>query len=184
QRQAEELEAALSGALAEQSARKEAADQALLALHESDQALVSIYDRLGRLGDSARTAQKECERLLAQRADAETGRDENLAKLAELEDRLRHAESEQSELDSDSDAGTETAGHEREEAAAALAEARSMEVEARLAVRTSEERAESVRGKADSLRRAARAERESRARAERAQAARRRAAEVAAVVAD
>ncbi len=184
QRQAEELEAALSGALAEQTARKEAADQALLALHESDQALVSIYDRLGRLGDSARTAQKECERLLAQRADAETGRDENLAKLAELEDRLRHAESEQSELDSDSDAGTETAGQEREEAAAALAEARSMEVEARLAVRTSEERAESVRGKADSLRRAARAERESRARAERAQAARRRAAEVAAVVAD
>ncbi|RDI69455.1 condensin subunit Smc [Nocardia pseudobrasiliensis] len=184
QRQAEELEAALSGALAEQTVRKEAADQALLALHESDQALVSIYDRLGRLGDSARTAQKECERLLAQRADAETGRDENLTKLAELEDRLRHAESEQSELDSDSDAGTETAGQEREEAAAALAEARSMEVEARLAVRTSEERAESVRGKADSLRRAARAERESRARAERAQAARRRAAEVAAVVAD
>ncbi|MBF6329323.1 chromosome segregation protein SMC [Nocardia transvalensis] len=184
QRQAEELEAALAGALAEQTDRKEAVDQALLALHESDQALVAIYDRLGRLGDTARTAHAECERLLAQRADAETARDENLEKLAELEDRLRHVESEQSDLDSDADAGTETAGQEREEAAAALAEARSMEVEARLAVRTAEERAESVRGKADSLRRAARAEREARARAERAQAARRRAAEVAAVVAD
>ncbi|MFI5783629.1 chromosome segregation protein SMC [Nocardia sp. NPDC051570] len=184
QRRAEELEAALAGALAEQTDRKDAADQALLALHESDQALVGIYDRLGRVGDTARTAQKECERLIGQRSDAEIARDENLAKLAELEDRLRHIESEQSQLDSDSDAGTETAGQEREEAAAALAEARSMEVEARLTVRTSEERAESVRGKADSLRRAARAERESRARAERAQSARRRAAEVAAAVAD
>ncbi|WP_024806483.1 chromosome segregation protein SMC [Nocardia sp. BMG51109] len=184
QRHSEEFEAALSGAEAEQTDRKEAADQALLALHESDQALVSIYDRLGRLGETARTAQTECGRLESQRADAETARDENLAKLAELEDRLRHAESEQSELDSDAEAGSETSGQEREDAATALAEARSMEVEARLAVRTAEERAESVRGKADSLRRAARAERESRARAERAQAARRRAAAVAAVVAE
>ncbi|WP_040811052.1 chromosome segregation protein SMC [Nocardia concava] len=183
QRQAEELEAALSGALAEQTDRKEAVDHALLALHESDQALVAIYDRLGRLGHAARSAQKESDRLLAQRADAETGREETLAKLAELEERLRHAESEQDGMDPEA-AGTETAGYAREEAAAALAEARSMEVEARLAVRTAEERAESVRGKADSLRRAARAERENRQRAERAQAARRQAAAVAAVVAE
>ncbi|WP_433593525.1 chromosome segregation protein SMC [Nocardia sp. CA-145437] len=182
QRQAEELEAALAGALAEQTDRKEAVDHALLALHESDQALVAIYDRLGRLGHAARGAQRECDRLLAQRADAETGREETLAKLAELEDRLRHAEDEQADLDPES-AGTETAGYAREEAAAALAEVRSMEVEARLAVRTAEERAESVRGKADSLRRAARAERENRARAERAQSARRQAAALAAVVA-
>ncbi|MEV6098028.1 chromosome segregation protein SMC [Nocardia sp. NPDC051981] len=183
QRTAEELEAALAGALAEQSDRKEAVDHALLALHESDQALVAIYDRLGRLGHAARTAQRECDRLLAQRDDAETGREETLSKLADLEDRLRHAELEQAEMDPEA-AGTETAGYAREEAAAALAEARSMEVEARLAVRTAEERAESVRGRADSLRRAARAERETRARAERAQAARRQAAAVAAVVAE
>ncbi|WP_067669558.1 chromosome segregation protein SMC [Nocardia miyunensis] len=184
QRTAEELEAALSGALAEQADRKESVDQALLALHESDQALVAIYDRLGRLGESARNAQRECERLLTQRDDAEAARDDNSEKLAELEDRLRRVESEQSGLDSDDDAGTETAGAHREEAAAALAEARAMEVEARLSVRTAEERAESVRGKADSLRRAARAERETRARAERAQAARRQAAAVASVVAE
>ncbi|WP_282780601.1 MULTISPECIES: chromosome segregation protein SMC [unclassified Nocardia] len=183
QRQSEEFEAALAGALAEQADRKEAVDHALLALHESDQALVSIYDRLGRLGQTARAAQKDCERLLAQRDDTEAGRAETLEKLAELEDRLRHAELEQSDMDPEA-AGTETAGYAREEAAAALAEARSLEVEARLAVRTAEERAESVRGKADSLRRAARAERENRARAERAQAARRQAAAVAAVVAD
>ncbi|MCX4094066.1 AAA family ATPase [Nocardia sp. alder85J] len=184
QRQAEELEAALSGALDEQRDRKDSADQALLALHESDQSMVATYDRLGRLGEAARVARSDSERLVAQRDDAETARDENLTRLAELEDRLRHAESEQSELDSHADAGTETAGQQREDAAAALAEARALEVEARLTVRTAEERAESVRGKADSLRRAARAERETRARAERAQSARRRAAEVATAVAD
>lgn len=186
QRRAEELEAALSGALEEQADRKDAVDQALLALHESDQALVAIYERLGRLGQTARTAQTESERLLRQRDEAEAGREEALASLAELEDRLRHAELEQSEVDADGAgaAGTESAGRAREEAAAALAEARAMEVEARLAVRTAEERAESVRGKADSLRRAARAERETRARAERAQAARKQAAELAAAVAE
>ncbi|WP_040737458.1 chromosome segregation protein SMC, partial [Nocardia tenerifensis] len=171
QRHAEELEAALSGALAEQADRKDAVDQALLALHESDQSLVAIYDRLGRLGHTARTAQADSERLVAQRTETEAKREEALTSLAEIEDRLRNAELEQSEIDSDgASAGTETAGREREEAAAALAEARSMEVEARLSVRTAEERAESVRGKADSLRRAARAERETRARAERAHA--------------
>ncbi|MGQ4597487.1 chromosome segregation protein SMC [Nocardia sp. R6R-6] len=186
QRRAEELEAALSGALDEQADRKDAVDQALLALHESDQALVAIYERLGRLGQTARTAHTESERLLTQRTDAETGREEALTALAELEDRLRHAELEQSEVDADDvgAAGIESAGRAREEAAAALAEVRAMEVEARLAVRTAEERAESVRGKADSLRRAAHAERETRARAERAQAARKKAAEVAAAVAE
>ncbi|GAB2637352.1 chromosome segregation protein SMC [Nocardia goodfellowii] len=183
QRHAEELEAALSGALDEQSDRKDAVDQALLALHESDQALMTIYDRLGRLGQAARAAAGDSERLLRQRSAAEAGRAESLTALAELEDRLRAVEVEQDDSEMAS-AGTESAGREREEAAAALAEARSMEVEARLAVRTAEERAESVRGKADSLRRAARAEREARARAERAHAARRQAAEVAAAVAE
>ncbi|WP_406231555.1 chromosome segregation protein SMC [Nocardia sp. NBC_01009] len=186
QRRAEELEAALSGALAEQTDRKDAVDHALLALHESDQALVAIYDRLGRLGQVARTAQTDFEKLTGQRADTEASREESLASLADLETRLRNAELEHADIDADGigAAGTESAGRDREEAAAALAEARSMEVEARLAVRTAEERAESVRGKADSLRRAARAEREARERAERAHAARRKAAEVAAAVAE
>ncbi|MBF6354723.1 chromosome segregation protein SMC [Nocardia higoensis] len=185
QRHAEQLEAALAGALEEQADRKEAVDHALLALHESDQAMIAIYERLGRLGQAARSAQTEAERLTTQRAAAEASREETLAGLAEFEERLRNAELEQAAADEGfGSAGTEAAGREREEAAAALAEARAMEVEARLAVRTAEERAESVRGKADGLRRAARAEREARARAERAQAARKRAAAVAAAVAE
>ncbi len=186
QRRAAELEAALAGALDEQTDRKQAVDHTLLALHESDQALVAVYERLARLGETTRTAEKESARLYDQRAAAEAGREQSLATLAELEDRLRNAELEQARIDADGygAAGTEAAGREREEAAAALAEARTMEVEARLAVRTAEERAQSVHGKADSLRRAARAEREARARAERAQAARRKAAAVAAAVAE
>ncbi|MFQ6395178.1 chromosome segregation protein SMC [Nocardia sp. KC 131] len=186
QRRAEELEAALSGALAEQADRKDAVDQSLLALHESDQALVAIYDRLGRLGQVARTALTDVEKLTGQRADTEASREESLTSLVDLETRLRNAELEHADIDDDGIgmAGTESAGRDREEAAGALAEARSMEVEARLAVRTAEERAESVRGKADSLRRAAHAEREARERAERAHAARRKAAELAAAVAE
>ncbi|WP_327150403.1 chromosome segregation protein SMC [Nocardia sp. NBC_01329] len=185
-RRAEGLEASLAGALEEQTDRKEAVDHTLLALHESDQALNSVYERLGRLGSAVRAADAESERLSGQRADAETAHEKAVTELAGLEDRLRHAEREQADTDSDTEgaAGTEAAALAREEAAAALAEARALEVEARLAVRTAEERAESVRGKADSLRRTARAEREARARAERAQAARRRAAQVAAAVAE
>ena len=50
ERQVSELTAALSGALAEQSARREAAEQALAALNESDAAISAIYEQLGRLG--------------------------------------------------------------------------------------------------------------------------------------
>lgn len=182
ERRSEELAAALAGAVAEQANRAEVAEQALAALHESDANMSAVYEQLGRLGHVVRAAHAESERLLAQRAKAESGREETLAALAELEERLRRAEDEQSGAAADS-GSTAPTDFEREAAAAALTEVRAVEVEARLAVRTAEERAESVRGKADSLRRAAQAEREARARAERARQARRTAAEVAAAVA-
>src|SRR6202008_1464133 len=72
----------------------------------------------------------------------------------------------------------------RQQIAAAADAARGVEVEARLAVRTAEERANAVRGRADSLRRAAAAEREARLRAQQARAAREHAAAVAAAVAE
>ncbi|QCQ91804.1 chromosome segregation protein SMC [Rhodococcus sp. SGAir0479] len=185
ERRSQELSAALAGALAEQRDRAEVAEQTLAALHESDAALSAVYEQLGRLGQVVRTARAESDRLVAQRTEAEAGRGETLASLAELEERLRRAEE---DVDArPDDASAAPGGHsdaERELAAAALAEVRAVEVEARLAVRTAEERAESVRGKADSLRRAAQAEREARARAERAQRARQAAAAVAAAVAD
>ncbi|PRC51836.1 hypothetical protein C6A85_62020, partial [Mycobacterium sp. ITM-2017-0098] len=59
ERQTGELIAALSGALAEQSARQDAAEQALAALNESDSAIAAIYEQLGRLGQDARAADDE-----------------------------------------------------------------------------------------------------------------------------
>ena len=74
ERQTGELSAALSGALAEQSSRQDAAEQALAALNESDAAIAAIYEQLGRLGQDARAADDEWQRLINQRAELEAGR--------------------------------------------------------------------------------------------------------------
>ncbi|MCZ4550307.1 chromosome segregation protein SMC [Gordonia rubripertincta] len=177
-RRSEELVAALAGALAQQTERRETAEQALAALHESDAELGAVYEQLARLGQTARAAQEESTRLINQRAKAEDGRTEALAKLAEFEERLRLARDDSEETPAEGD----LPDSDRDRTAAAVTEARSVEMEARLALRSAEERLASVRGKSDSLRRAARAEREARERAERQNRARRHAASVAEVV--
>lgn len=178
-RTTEETQAALEGALTEQRARREAAEEALAALHESDAAVGGAYEQLARLGQEVRAAQSEADRLTRQRDRAEDGRGDMLTTLAELRERLRLARdestSEPEEVGGD--------GGERSAAAAAVAGARSSEMEARLALRTAEERLASVRGRADSLRRAAQRERDARERARRQDEARRVAAQVAAEVA-
>jgi chromosome segregation protein len=176
--QAGQLGAALSGALSEQAARQDAAEQALAALNESDAAISAIYEQLGRLGQDARTADEDWRRLLRQREELEVGRAETLGDLGELETRLRNVE------ETKHVAAEPSPAEARQRIAAAAETARGVEVEARLAVRTAEERANAVRGRADSLRRAAAAEREARLRAHQARAARQRAAAVAAAVAD
>lgn len=171
-----QLGAALSGALTEQAARQDATEQALAALNESDAAIAATHERLGRLGQEARAAETEWRRRLRERDELEAGRAQTVTELGELEARLRNAEQDQPTAD--------VQPVDREQIAAAAEAARGVEVEARLAVRTAEERANAVRGKADSLRRAAAAEREARVRAEQARAARALAATTAAAVAD
>ncbi|MBS1692935.1 MAG: chromosome segregation protein SMC [Actinobacteria bacterium] len=175
QTQSAELTAALSGALAEQTARQDAAEQALAALNESDAAISAIYEQLGRLGQDARAAEVDYRRLVKQREELETGRTRTVDELAELEQRLHNAQ--QAPM-------FEAEPVDRQTSTAAAEVARGMEVEARLAVRTAEERANAVRGRADSLRRAAATEREARLRAQRARVAREHAAAVAAAVAE
>ncbi|WP_299559780.1 chromosome segregation protein SMC [uncultured Mycolicibacterium sp.] len=175
ERQAAELGAALAGALEEQAARQAAAEEALAALNESDAAISAIYEQLGRLGQEARTAREEWQRLTRQREELEANRASTVEQLGELEARLRNAEQEPA---------FEAEPVDREATVAVVEAVRSAEVEARLAVRTAEERANAVRGRADSLRRQAAAEREARARAERARAARATAAAMAAAVAE
>ncbi len=175
EKQAGQLSAALSGALAEQGARQDAAEQALAALNESDAAISAIYEQLGRLGQDARAADDEWQRLIQQRNELEAGRNQTVEELTGLEQRLHNAQQEPT---------FEAEPVNRQESMAAAEVARAAEVEARLAVRTAEERANAVRGRADSLRRAAAAEREARLRAQRAREAREHAAAVAAAVAE
>ncbi|OBI21526.1 chromosome segregation protein SMC [Mycobacterium sp. E2327] len=174
--QVAQLSAALSGALTEQIARQDSAEQALAALNESDTAISAMYEQLGRLGQEARAAEEEWSRLLRQREEAEAGRAQTVEEVTALETRLRNAQETQHVQ------AAEPAN--RLQIAAAAESARGVEVEARLAVRTAEERANAVRGRADSLRRAAAAEREARLRAQQARAARLHAAAVAGAVAD
>ncbi|HWM72738.1 MAG TPA: AAA family ATPase, partial [Nocardioides sp.] len=87
---------------------------------------------------------------------AQAARDQDLAGLADLERRLATAE-EAPEEEPDSD--------ESERVAEAARTARQAEMEARLALRTSEERARALHGRVDQLVRAAEAERQARARA-------------------
>jgi chromosome segregation protein len=175
EKQTGELSAALSGALAEQASRQDAAEQALAALNESDAAISAIYEQLGRLGQDARATDDEWQRLIQQRNELETGRTQTVEELTELEQRLHNAHQGPT---------FEAEPVNRQETMAAAEVARSAEVEARLTVRTAEERANAVRGRADSLRRAAAAEREARLRAQRAREAREHAAAVAAAVAE
>ncbi|OPX15782.1 chromosome segregation protein SMC, partial [Gordonia sp. i37] len=126
-RRVEELAAALQGALAEQQQRREAAEQALAALHESDSAVGGAYEHLARLGQEIRAAQAEADRLTRQRNFVETGRAETVAKLDELEQRLALAQGEGTE-----EPTGEVDSGERTLAAEAVAAARSAEMEARL----------------------------------------------------
>jgi chromosome segregation protein len=174
-----QLSAALSGALTEQAARQDAAEQALAALNESDAAISTMYEQLGRLGQDARAAEEEWARLLQQREELEAGRTQTVDEVTELETRLRNAQETQQVHAADPSPAAA-----RQQIAAAVENARAVEVEALLEVRTAEERANAVRGRADSLRRAATAEREARVRAAQAHAARLRAAAVAAAVAE
>jgi chromosome segregation protein len=129
--------------------------------------------RLGRLAETVRGAEAEVARLTARRGAVETARDERRTELDDLVERLAMA-AETAEADGD-DAGEEDTAV-RDAASAALTAARAAEVEGRLALRTAEERARAVTGRAEALRHRARGEREQRDRSARRRRERARAA--------
>ncbi|MEU5695486.1 chromosome segregation protein SMC [Actinosynnema sp. NPDC020468] len=170
----EHASASLEGARAEQQARRSEVSGLKEQLNEAKVRRARSSERLNRLASAVRSAQAEVDRARAQREKVESAREENLLRLAELEERLLVAQ--EQPLDDEPDTS------HRDEAAAELASSRQSEMDARLALRTAEERARALQGKAEGLRRAARAEREARERAQRAHAARARGAVVAKVV--
>ncbi|QNS03881.1 chromosome segregation protein SMC [Streptomyces xanthii] len=131
--------------------------------------------QLGRLAGQARGAAGEAERSAAAAAKAQDALDQAVLDAEELAERLAVAEEQPADEEPDTSV--------RDRLSADGANARQTEMEARLQTRTHEERVKGLAGRADSLDRAARAEREARARAERQRARLRHEAAVASAVA-
>ena len=143
--------------LDERHRQSSAAVEATLArLHESDAAMAALAEELGQLSATARSAFDEAERLSRAIADAEEARDRDVAGLADLEHRLELAAETVEEMEPDH--------AERDRLAEEARLARSAEMDARLALRTLEERVRALAGRADALRRAAEGERRARLR--------------------
>ncbi|MER6141764.1 chromosome segregation protein SMC [Streptomyces sparsogenes] len=165
QRAAAERRTECAARVEELAARRSAADR------EKSQ----VAQSLGRLAGQARAAAGEAERMAAAVAKAEEALARAIEEAEELAERLAVAEEQPGEEEPDTSV--------RDRLAADGANARQTEMEARLQVRTHEERVKGLAGRADALDRGARAEREARARAEQRRARLRHEATVASAVA-
>ena len=164
----------------ELAAVSEEFEQVANQLNARDSELAAVTAQLGVLRQSVQAARAEVERNGSRLADID----------AELETRKQDLERlgrQQSELNADPEELARRAGElasARDSAHGAAVQARTSETEARLALRTREERLRAIAGHAEQLERAARAAEERIKQEERAAAARSRAADVARAVAD
>lgn len=150
-----------------------AAAGAKSALREHDTHLGALERDANRLEKQAQASKNEHERMATRVQQAELRAIEAQQKLDETLDRLARVEDQDEE---------EPSTEERDEAQAALNQIKAMDMEARLSLRTAEERAGQSRGRADQLRRQAQHERQAKARHEAAMASRRAATELAKAV--
>ena len=149
-------------------------ERTLSALHESDATMAAVAEQLGQFGSASRAANAEAERLERALEASAQAREADGQTLANLEQRL---------ADLDAQPASETPGTETLDVLVSEVEsARAAEVEARLAVRTGEERHRATTTRAETLERAARDERESRRRAAERRERRAREAATAAAV--
>ncbi len=152
----------------------EAVESALAALHESDARMAAVAEQLGQLGAAARVAAGEVARLSADLTGAIERRDADGPALRVLEERLDAARTVPVDAPIEVD--------RRPELRDAAALAASAEMDARLAVRTGEERVRALAGRAESLLQAAADERTARERAAQRRAQAQRDAAVARAV--
>ena len=167
------LRFAVSEATARLADARDAESALLDQLHASDAELAAVADRLGGLRQAQASALREAERLSEAIVAAAAARVDGQAKVDELRARLAAA--------GDEDV-TDPDPSDRDAAAESARRARQAEMDARLALRTVEEQAKAIAGRADALQRAAQAERASRAKARARAEQLAREAEVAAVV--
>ncbi len=146
----------LAAARTRQADAARRAEATLARLHESDARMAAVAEQLGQLGQVARAALAEADRLAQARAAAETSLAADQEQLEGLQARLASA-SERPDH--------EPAADNREHLAATASAARRHEVDARLSLRTSEERVAAIAARAQQLERAAENERLARAAA-------------------
>ncbi|HXP54219.1 MAG TPA: chromosome segregation protein SMC, partial [Streptosporangiaceae bacterium] len=165
QDQCEDAAERLAVAVSSESAARRAVDEARTRMRQADSGAAEISGRLGRLAGAARAASDEVRRLETAIEAARRSGEKDQARLTELTERLAEAEA-SAETDPDQTdpdgAGAEDAVAVKETLAQRCTMARNAEMEARLEVRTVEERLRAIEGRADSLNSAATAERQAR----------------------
>jgi chromosome segregation protein len=158
----------LAGAIEDEEQARQDLAQAQAALQQVDAAAAQTSGKLGTLAGAARAARDEASRLSAAIAVAERSQQQSLASSAELQARLAEQEALDAAAASEASpaglADPVKAGGKQQLAEAATA-ARAAEMEARLEVRTVEERLRAISGRADALAAAAVAERTATVRA-------------------
>ena len=188
ERRGQRAERELADAVEDESSARQALAEGLAGLQEADSAAAATSGKLGTLAGAARAAQDEAGRLSAAIASAERAREKDLTQLADLQGRLAACEA---EAPDGPGAGAEHRAEEplerdpvdKNALAAAAVAARNAEMEARLQVRTLEERLRAVAGRGDALAAAATAERQAIQRARERSERRAREAAVAEAVA-
>jgi chromosome segregation protein len=176
---------------AEDQARQAVA-KAQAALRDVDAAAAEVSGRLGRLSGAARAARDEAQRLGAAIDQAHRAHEASQASVAELEASLAEAEDGQHADGQRVPGGAEDGAPQddaapapdREVLAGQVTAGRNAEMEARLEVRTAEERLRAIAGRADALVASAAAERQAAQRAAARRIQRERQAVVARAVAD
>ena len=167
-----EREEAVLGAAQERCSQAEdSLDQAQKALNQATAARTLASEKLSRVRQASVLARADADRLAEQVARAEQDLANDRLSLSQLTQRLQLAEGSQ-EVEAP-DPATRDASAEKAK------RARAAEMEARLGLRTVEERVRSLAGQAESLRKQAESERASRAEAERRHEIVQRQAEVA-----
>jgi chromosome segregation protein len=163
----ERAAADLAAAVAEEERAQQAVAGALALLQEADAAAAAISGQLGRLAGAARAAQDEAERLAEAIASARGKARQDQAALTELSARQAAEEAPGTSPEHEEGPGAATEP-DREALAGRAGAARESETNARLEVRTAEERLRALAGRADALAAAAVSERQTaRAAAER-----------------
>ena len=163
----------ISTAQSEVESKQSAFDVALSKLNESDARIAALTEQLAVSGQNMKSASAEVERLNLAISEASTAKSRDENELSIASNQMQH----QGEIAEPDHGAAENLRNQ-------VSVARTAEVEARLAVRTSEERVDSIAARAKALEDAAQAERDASERAVSRRGARARGAVVSAAIAE